>query len=132
TAWLKANYPVIFMAAMLASVTGNLRKTAEYVDESRRMGIEVLTPDVNESHVSFTPVGQAIRFGLAAIKNVGTQAIESLLKERADRPFDSLLDLCRRVDLRVVNKRVLESLIQAGACDSLADHRAQLVAALDE
>ncbi|WP_188993187.1 DNA polymerase III subunit alpha [Paenibacillus nasutitermitis] len=132
TAWLKANYPVIFMAAMLASVTGNQHKTAEFVDESRRMGIEVLTPDINESHVSFTPVGQAIRFGLAAIKNVGTQAIESLLKERAERPFDSLLDLCRRADLRVVNKRVLESLIQAGACDSLAEHRAQLVAVLDE
>ena len=132
TAWLKANHPVPFMASMLASVTGNQRKTAEYVDECRRMGIGVLSPDVNESDITFTPVGEAIRFGLAAIKNVGTQAIESLLKERAERPFDSLLDLCRRVDLRVVNKRVLESLIQAGACDSLADHRAQLVAVLDE
>ncbi|QYR20400.1 DNA polymerase III subunit alpha [Paenibacillus sp. sptzw28] len=132
TAWLKANHPVPFMASMLASVTGNQRKTAEYVDESRRMGIDVLPPDVNESDVTFTPIGGAIRFGLADIKNVGGQAIESLLRERAVRPFDSLLDLCRRVDLRVVNKRVLESLIQAGACDSLAGHRAQLVAALDE
>ncbi|QHW30637.1 DNA polymerase III subunit alpha [Paenibacillus rhizovicinus] len=132
TAWLKANHPVPFMASMLASVTGNQRKTAEYVDECRRMDIEVLAPDVNESSVTFTPVGGAIRFGLASIKNVGTQAIESLLKERASRKFDSLLDLCRRVDLRVVNKRVLESLIQAGACDALGAHRAQLVAVLDE
>ncbi|AZN40224.1 DNA polymerase III subunit alpha [Paenibacillus albus] len=132
TAWLKANHPIPFMASMLASVTGSQRKTAEYVDECRRMDIEVLPPDVNESNVTFTPVNGAVRFGLASIKNVGTQAIESLLKERDDRPFESLLDLCRRVDLRVVNKRVLESLIQAGACDSLGGHRAQLVAVLDE
>jgi len=132
TAWLKTHYPVPFMASMLASVNGNQRKTAEYVDECRRMGIEVLPPDVNESSVSFTPVGNAVRFGLAAIKNVGTQAIEALKKERGERPFDSLLDLCRRVDLRIVNKRVLESLIQAGACDSLPSHRAQLLAALEE
>lgn len=132
TAWLKANYPVPFMASMLASVTGNQRKTAEYVDECRRMGIAVLPPDVNESSVSFTPVAQAVRFGLAAIKNVGTQAIEAVLKERGERPFESLLDLCKRVDLRVVNKRVLESLIQAGAFDSLPGHRAQLLAALEE
>ncbi|CAM4116503.1 DNA polymerase III subunit alpha [Paenibacillus alkaliterrae] len=132
TAWLKAHYPVPFMASMLASVTGNQRKTAEYVDECRRMGIEVLPPDVNESGVSFAPVDKAVRFGLAAIKNVGTQAIEALRKERGERPFESLLDLCQRVDLRVVNKRVLESLIQAGACDSLPGHRAQLLAALEE
>ncbi|WP_236345038.1 DNA polymerase III subunit alpha [Paenibacillus plantiphilus] len=132
TAWLKANHPVPFMASMLASVTGNQRKTAEFVDECRRMGIDVLPPDVNESDVTFTPVGGAVRFGLASIKNVGAQAIESLLKERVERPFDSLLDLCRRVDLRVVNKRVLESLVQAGACDTLAEHRAQLVAVVEE
>lgn len=132
TAWLKAHYPVPFMASMLASVTGNQRKTAEYVDECRRMGIEVLPPDVNESSISFTPAAKAVRFGLAAIKNVGTQAIEALQKERGERPFGSLLDLCQRVDLRVVNKRVLESLIQAGACDSLPGHRAQLLAALEE
>lgn len=132
TAWLKAHYPVPFMASMLASVTGNQRKTAEYVDECRRMGIDVLPPDVNESGVSFIPSGGAVRFGLAAIKNVGTQAIEALLKAREERPFDSLLDLCKRADLRVVNKRVLESLIQAGACDSLPGHRAQLLGALEE
>ncbi|MGO4539835.1 DNA polymerase III subunit alpha [Paenibacillus sp. 2TAB19] len=132
TAWLKAHYPVPFMASMLASVTGNQWKTAEYVDECRRMGIEVLPPDVNESGVSFTPALQSVRFGLASIKNVGTQAIEALSKVREERPFDSLLDLCRRVDLRVVNKRVLESLIQSGACDSLPGHRSQQLSALEE
>jgi len=132
TAWLKANHPVPFMASMLASITGNQRKTAEYVDECRRMGITVLPPDVNKSGESFTPDGNAVRFGLAAIKNVGTQAIESIVRERAAAPFESLLDLCRRVDLRVVNKRVLESLVQAGACDSFSGHRAQLFAALEE
>ncbi|MBH5317241.1 DNA polymerase III subunit alpha [Paenibacillus sp. GSMTC-2017] len=132
TAWLKAHYPVPFMASMLASVTGNMRKTAEYADECRRMGIPVLPPDVNESSTSFTPVGQAIRFGLASIKNVGSQAIDAILKERQEKPFESLLDFSKRVDLRVVNKRVMESLIQAGACDSLPGHRAQLLGALDE
>ncbi|MBD3917689.1 DNA polymerase III subunit alpha [Paenibacillus sp. PR3] len=161
TAYLKAHYPVPFMASMLASVTGNQRKTAEYVDECRRMGIAVLPPDVNESGVTFTPVkgnaGEtqdaedaeeasqtagagldtgdsdgAIRFGLAAVKNVGTQAIESIMKERVERPYDSLADLCRRVDLRVVNKRVMESLVMSGATDSLPGHRAQLLGALDE
>ncbi|MFD1957603.1 DNA polymerase III subunit alpha [Paenibacillus thailandensis] len=132
TAWLKAHYPIPFMASMLASVTGNQRKTAEYVEECRRMGIGVLPPDVNESGVTFTPVEGAVRFGLASVKNVGTQAIEALQRERAERPYASLLDLCRRVDLRVVNKRVLESLVQAGACDSLPGHRAQLLAGLEE
>ncbi|WP_270164765.1 DNA polymerase III subunit alpha [Paenibacillus sp. SYP-B4298] len=132
TAWLKANYPVPFMASMLVSVTGNHRKTAEYVDECRRMGIAVLPPDVNESSVSFTPVGGAIRFGLASVKNVGTTAIEALLRARSEKPFESLLDLCRRVDLRVVNKRVLESLVQAGAAEGLPGHRAQQLAGLDE
>ncbi|RJX41495.1 DNA polymerase III subunit alpha [Paenibacillus pinisoli] len=132
TAWLKAHYPVPFMASMMASVTGNMRKTAEYADECRRMGIEVLPPDLNESSVSFTPVGSAIRFGLASIKNVGTQAIDAILRERENGSFASLLDLCKRVDLRVVNKRVLESLIQAGALDSLPAHRAQLLASLEE
>lgn len=137
TAYLKAHYPVQFMSSMLASVMGNHRKVAEYVDASRRMGIEVLPPDVNESGVLFTPVvkedgTRAIRFGLAAMKNVGTQAIESIMKERQERPYDSLLDFCRRVDLRVCNKRVLESLIQGGALDSLPGHRAQLAAMLDE
>ncbi|HZG83589.1 DNA polymerase III subunit alpha [Paenibacillus sp.] len=159
TAYLKARYPVEFMASMLTANLGNQRKAAEYVDECRRMGIPVLPPDVNESGVLFTPVagdgggstaadgtaaddgagaagvrvGGAIRFGLAAVKNVGTQAIESILSARASGgPFRDFVDLCRRVDLRVCNKRVLESLISAGACDSLPGHRAQLLAVLDE
>ncbi|MFC4776378.1 DNA polymerase III subunit alpha [Paenibacillus sp. GCM10023252] len=132
TAWLKTHYPVPFMASMLASVVGNQRKTAEYVDECRRMGIAVQPPDVNESEVSFAPKEGGVRFGLAAVKNVGTHAIEALLKERQEGLFVSLLDLCRRVDLRVVNKRVLESLIQAGALDSLPGHRAQQLGALEE
>jgi len=133
TAFLKAHYPVYFMASMLTAVMGNHRKVAEYVDECRRMKLAVLPPDVNGSGIVFTPDAQGtIRFGLAAIKNVGTHAIEAILQERRNGPFESLLDFCRRVDLRVCNKRVIESLIQGGAFDSLPGHRAQLMAVLDE
>ncbi|WP_068773529.1 DNA polymerase III subunit alpha [Paenibacillus sp. FJAT-26967] len=208
TAYLKTHYPRHFMASMLTAVVGNHRKTAEYVDECRRMKLDVLPPDVNESGVNFTPValnprrlnesdehtaaepsaeegnkipvssaseaGQsggassagpddhngreaereglqarstiqreggggaasapkgAIRFGLAAIKNVGTNAIEAILKERRQKPYESLLDFCRRVDLRVCNKRVIECLIQGGALDELPGHRSQFIAMLDD
>lgn len=149
TAYLKAHYPVPFMASMLTAVMGSHRKVAEYVLEARRIDIEVMPPDVNESGTYFTPVmsrsaaegselqadspaGGGIRFGLAAIKNVGTQAVENIVEIRREKPFESLLDFCRRVDLRVCNKRVIESLIQAGAFDSLQGHRSQLVAMLDE
>ncbi|WP_310549783.1 DNA polymerase III subunit alpha [Paenibacillus glufosinatiresistens] len=140
TAYLKAHHPVPFMAAMLTAVMGVHRKVAEYVLDCRRMGISVLPPDVNGSGVTFTPSSAGggesgsghIRFGLAAIKNVGTLAVEGILEARKERRFDSLLDFCRRVDLRVCNKRVIESLIQAGAFDSLPGHRAQLLAMLDE
>ncbi|GAA0850722.1 DNA polymerase III subunit alpha [Paenibacillus glucanolyticus] len=149
TAYLKAHYPVPFMASMLTAVMGSHRKVAEYVLEARRIDIEVMPPDVNESGTYFTPVVSqsesgsldegshhftegGIRFGLAAIKNVGTQAVENIVEIRREKPFESLLDFCRRVDLRVCNKRVIESLIQAGAFDSLPGHRSQLVAMLDE
>lgn len=148
TAYLKAHYPVQFMASMLTAVMGSHRKVAEYVLESHRMNIDVMPPDVNESRTLFTPVagtsGSAednlrptgrnggIRFGLSAIKNVGTLAVENIVHIREDKPFESLLDFCRRVDLRVCNKRVIESLIQAGAFDSLPGHRSQLIAMLDE
>ncbi|NMO95500.1 DNA polymerase III subunit alpha [Paenibacillus lemnae] len=142
TAYLKAHYPVHFMASMLTAVMGNHRKVAEYVLECHRMNIQVLSPDINESRALFTPAAAAageggevehvIRFGLAAIKNVGTQAVESIVRLREEEPFESLLDFCRRVDLRVCNKRVIESLIQAGAFDSLPGHRSQLVAMVDE
>ncbi|RED56600.1 DNA polymerase III subunit alpha [Cohnella lupini] len=141
TAYLKAHYPIAFMASMLTAVVGNQRKTAEYVDECRRMGIAVLPPDVNESGVLFTPIAAvtggmedtkgAIRFGLAGVKNVGTQAIESMLRERQESPFESLSDFCRRIDPRVCNKRVIESLVQAGALESLPGHRSQQLAALE-
>ncbi|MFD2116534.1 DNA polymerase III subunit alpha [Paenibacillus yanchengensis] len=132
TAWLKAHYPVPFMASMLTSVTGNMPKTAQYVEECRRMGLQVLAPDINESLDSFTPRTDHIRFGLGAIKNVGKQAIEAIISEREKEAYSSLLDFCKRVDLRVVNKRVLESLIQAGAFDRLPGHRAQLLGGLEE
>lgn len=147
TAYLKAHFPRYFMASMLTAVMGSHRKVAEYVEECRRMHLAVLPPDVNESGIQFTPLpprpselqegGEqeergAIRFGLAAIKNVGTQAIDAILRERRNGPYASLLDLCRRVDLRVCNKRVIESLIQGGALDGLPGHRAQLIAMLDE
>ncbi|WP_136604166.1 DNA polymerase III subunit alpha [Paenibacillus dokdonensis] len=145
TAYLKTHYPVQFMASMLTAVMGSHRKVAEYVLECRRMDIHVLPPDVNESGVLFTPVAVAesveatpgagpghIRFGLGAVKNVGTQAVENMMLVREEKPFESLLDFCRRIDLRVCNKRVIESLIQAGAFDSLPGHRAQLLAMLDE
>ncbi len=144
TAYLKSHYPVQFMASMLTAVMGNHRKVAEYVLECRRMVISVLSPDVNESKVLFTPVPISsegaideagsghIRFGLGAVKNVGTQAVENIMLIRQDKPFESLLDFCRRIDLRVCNKRVIESLIQAGAFDSLPGHRSQLLAMLDE
>ncbi|WP_150267202.1 DNA polymerase III subunit alpha [Paenibacillus tepidiphilus] len=136
TAYLKAHYPVQFMASMLTAIMGNHRKVAEYVLECHRTGIGVLPPDVNESGVLFTPVaGEGagdIRFGLGAVKNVGTLAVENIMAVRQERPFDSLLDFCRRVDLRVCNKRVIESLVQAGAFDRLPGHRAQLLAMLDE
>jgi DNA polymerase III subunit alpha len=132
TAYLKTHYPVEFMASMLTSVMGNHRKVAEYVEECRRMGIPVLPPDVNESDVLFTPIQGSIRFGLAAIKNVGAHAMESIIRERRSGRYADLLDFCRRVDLRVCNKRVIESLIQGGAMDGFSGHRAQQIAVLDE
>ena len=132
TAWFKAHYPEVFLASMLASVAGNMNKTAEYVDECTRMGIAVLPPSINESSYYFTPTEKGIRFGLSAIKNVGTQAIDSILKARLAKPFKSLYDFCDRVDLRVVNKRVLESLVLAGAFDDVEGHRAQLYAVIED
>ncbi|MFA5098411.1 MAG: DNA polymerase III subunit alpha [Candidatus Margulisiibacteriota bacterium] len=131
TAYLKANYPVEFMAALLTSVTGVTDKVVFYVSECRRMGIKVLPPDVNQSAKDFTVEGQAIRFGLAAIKNVGIGAIESIVAARqTGGPFSSLSDLCRRVDLRQANKKVLESLIKAGAMDCFKLRRSALLSGL--
>src|SRR5881409_1435848 len=133
TAWLKTHYAPEFMSALLSSEIGNTDKVVQYIAEARELGLEVLPPDVNESGFKFTVVGDArVRFGLGAIKNVGGSAIESIIAGRtAVGPYRSLVDLCDRIDLRLCNKRVIEALIDAGACDSLGGHRAQLIAALD-
>jgi DNA polymerase-3 subunit alpha len=132
TAYFKANYPVEFMAALLTSEMGDTDKIVKYIEECRAIGVEVKPPDVNGSSVQFSVHAETIRFGLAAIKNVGEAAMESILKTRAtDGAFTTLDDFCARVDLRLVNRRVIESLIKAGALDSLGMARAQLLATLD-
>ncbi|MDD2554326.1 MAG: DNA polymerase III subunit alpha, partial [Desulfotomaculaceae bacterium] len=132
TAYLKAKYPRQFMAALLTSVKDNTDKVSAYIEECRRLGIEVLPPDVNESRESFTVAGNKIRFGLAAVKNVGLGAVESIIRTREkDGAFSDYADFCRRLDTRVANRRVLESLIKCGAFDSLGYRRAQLMAAVD-
>jgi DNA polymerase-3 subunit alpha len=132
TAWLKTHYPAEFMAALLSSEIGNTDKVVQYIAEARELELEVLPPSVNESGFKFTVVGdQRIRFGLGAVRNVGWGAIESIIQARHRSPFTSLTDFVERIDLRLCNKRVLESLVAAGACDQLDGHRAQLIAALD-
>ena len=133
TAYLKAHYPAEYMTAVLCADSGNLERVALDVEECRRMGISVLPPDVNESGSEFTVVDdRTIRFGLGTIKNVGTSATEQIVRAREQGgPFRSLYDFCARTDSRVVTKRVVESLIKAGAMDSLGD-RAALLAALDD
>jgi DNA polymerase III subunit alpha len=128
TAYLKARHSQYFMAALLTSERGNQDKVVKYINECRDMGISILPPDINSSDVNFTPSQNAIRFGLAAIKNVGETAITSIV---ASKPFESLFDFCERVDLRTVNKRVVESLIKAGAFDSVDPGRALLYANVD-
>ena len=133
TAYLKANYPTEFMAALLTSEMEKTDKIVQYVEETRAMGLRVEPPDVNVSRAQFTVSGDAIHFGLAAIKNVGATAIDSIVKVReTDGTFTSLDDFCARVDLRLVNRRVAECLIKAGAFDSLQSTRAGLLAALDQ
>jgi DNA polymerase-3 subunit alpha len=132
TAYFKANYPVEFMAALLTSEMGDTDKIVKYIDECRAMGLTVSPPDVNVSAVQFSVAGDTIRFGLAAIKNVGEAAMESILATRAaEGVFRTLDDFCARVDLRLVNRRVIESLIKAGAFDSLRLPRAHLLAQTD-
>jgi DNA polymerase-3 subunit alpha len=132
TAYFKANYPVEFMAALLTSEMGDTDKIVKYIEECRAMGIRVEPPDVNVSAVRFSVAGDTVRFGLAAIKNVGEAAMESILATRdTDGPFKSLEDFCTRVDSRLMNRRVLESLVKAGAFDSLGLPRAHLMAHLD-
>src|SRR5450432_1809053 len=132
TAYLKTHYPIEFMAALLTSVTGNTDDVVKYINECREMGIAVEPPDINVSDANFTPHGEAIRFGLAAVKNVGHNAIESIVAGRKKLgKYSSIYEFCENVDLRLLNKRVLESLIKSGAMDSLG-RRAQLMAVLDK
>jgi DNA polymerase-3 subunit alpha len=133
TAYLKAHYPLEFMAALLTSEMSNTDKVMLHIAECRERGLSVLPPDINQSLRNFTVAGEAIRFGLAAVKNVGSGAVESILAAREEGGgFSDLYDLCERVDMRRVNRRVLESLIKCGALDSTGAHRAQLMAVLDE
>ena len=133
TGYLKAHYPTEFMAALMTSDMGNQDKIVGYFTECRDLGIKVLGPDVNESQKNFAVVDAAIRFGLAAIKNVGEGAVDSVLAIRADSGrFTSFFNFCQRVDLHKVNKRMLEGLIKAGAFDSLGAKRSQLMAMLDQ
>ncbi len=132
TAYLKTHYPVEFFAAMLTSETGNTDKVVKYIHEARGMGITVLPPDVNTSDVDFTPIGSEIRFGLRAIKNVGENTVRGILQARLKLGrFIQLTQFCESVDPRLINKRVLESLIKSGAMDSLGARRAQLFAMID-
>ena len=132
TAYLKANYPLQYFAALMSSVRDKTDKLVEYIDEAKKMGIAVLPPDVNASLVEFTVVAGEIRFGLAAIKGVGENAVRSILETReASGPFTDLFDFVARVDLKAVNRKVYEALIKCGALDRLAGNRAQQLDALD-
>jgi DNA polymerase-3 subunit alpha len=132
TAYLKANYPLEFLSALLTSEMGNTDKVVKYINECREMGIAVLPPDVSASGKDFTPDGQAIRMGLCAVRNVGAAAADSIIEaRRTGGPFQSLYDLCERVDLTSVNRRILENFIKCGAMSSLQGNRAQLTAMLE-
>lgn len=132
TAYLKVKYPMEFMAACLTSEIGNTDRIVILMDECRRMGIKVLPPDINRSEADFKVIDGGIQFGLAAIKNVGRSAIESITEARArSGAFKTIFGVCEKIDLRSVNKRVLESLVRAGALDPLKGHRAQLLAAIE-
>jgi DNA polymerase-3 subunit alpha len=130
TAWLKANYPVEYMAALISSVMNTKDKVPFYVNQCHELGIEVLPPDVNVSDVGFTVVEGKIRFGLNAVKGVGRGAIEAIVAARTAGPFTSIFDFCARVDAQMANKRVLEALIRSGAFDGSGDPRRGMLEAL--
>lgn len=126
TAYLKANYPAEYMAALLTSVTGDKDKVVKYINECRRLKIQVLPPDINESYRDFTVVGDSIRFGLSVVRNVGNSVVDAIIEARKDDKFTSLADFCDRVNMRAVNKRAIESLIKSGAFDFAGPRRALL------
>src|SRR5919198_3787869 len=124
TAYLKANYPAEYMAAVISSVMSTKDKVPFFVNRCEEMGIEVLPPDVNSSDHGFVVSGKSIRFGLDAVKNVGHQAVEGIIRAReSGAPFSSIWDFCDRVDARAVNKRAMECLIKCGALDSTGNSR---------
>ncbi|MBV8067751.1 MAG: DNA polymerase III subunit alpha, partial [Candidatus Eremiobacteraeota bacterium] len=132
TAYLKARHPLPYFAALMTSVKEKTEKLAEYIEEAKKMGIEVLPPDVNESLTDFAVAGQAIRFGLAAVKGVGDAAVRAIIETRSrDGRFTDFFDFARRIDVKLVNRRVLEALIKCGALDGVPGNRAQKMAALD-
>jgi DNA polymerase-3 subunit alpha len=133
TAYLKTHHPAEFMTALLSCEMGNSDKVVKYITECRKMDIQILPPDVNESNKDFTVVSDGIRFGLVAIKNVGSGAIDSVLAVRQEEGrFNSLFDFCRKIDLRKTNKRVIEGLIKSGAFDSTKGLRAALMEHLEQ
>lgn len=133
TAYLKANYPVEYMSALLTASSDSQDKVEKYRENCQKMGIDVEPPDINRSQKDFTPVGDKILFGLSAVRNLGEGAIETILKARqeVEGNFESLADFCSRVDLRVVNRRALETLILCGAFDRIQSNRNQLINDLD-
>lgn len=133
TAYLMRYYPVEFLAAMLNSVMGNSDKVSEYIRSAEKLGIQVLPPDINESYTKFTVKGDTIRFGMGAIKNVGVNVVENIAKSRDEKGrFTSLMDFCNKIDLSIVNKRSVESLIKAGTFDSLKVYRSQLLSVFEK
>ncbi|MDO5707023.1 MAG: DNA polymerase III subunit alpha [Andreesenia angusta] len=132
TAWLKYYYPVEFMAALISSVMANKNSVSLYIHEAKRLNIDILPPDINESFHKFTVVDGKMRFGMTAIKNVGTNSIEGIIKEREENGlFKNFTDFCKRVDSSLLNKRMLENLIKAGAFDSMGYKRAELIASFE-
>ena len=133
TAYLKAYYPAEFMAAMLNSFLGNLDKIPEYIDECKRMNIEILKPDINRSYTKFTVDGGKIRFGLGSIKNVGLAAVDTIVANREKNgEYISFTDFCERMEGEAVNKKCIESLIKAGAFDNFAETRSTLMASFED
>ena len=131
TAYMKANYPVEFLAASMTLDMGNTDKLAEFRAEAERLGIKVEPPSINRSGVEFDVAGNAIHYALAALRGVGRQAVESVVAARGERPFADLADFARRINPRALNKRVLESLAAAGAFDAVEPNRARVFAAVD-
>ncbi len=131
TAYLKTHFPVEFIASLLTSEMHSIDGVVKFSAECRNHNIPLLPPDINTSDVEFTVDGSQIRFGLVAVKNVGESAIESIVECRKEKPFESLFDFCERVDLKKVNKRVIESLIKCGAFDATGARRSQMMAALE-